>query len=171
MKVFKRYLPLLCAALLIIGSSMTVFASSLEFPSDYDPKYNYVVIKDSSKYYFVASTGNFYVNKTDGALLIDSGSNKFYTSSDMTNWKFSHASDNTTVYSGSKFEVCYSKKNIYYNDDTPFFPQPRVPVAKMAVPLGEMVQKQVGKILPVAVGCLALLIGSIVLLPRLRIFL
>lgn len=52
-----------------------------------------------------------------------------------------------------------------------FFLKPLLPVATMVQELPKVLKIQVREIVVVAVGCLALLIGSIVLLPKLRLFL
>lgn len=202
MKVFKRYLPLLCAALLIIGSSMTVFASTVvHLPSGITEKanelwngtdYDYIIFKTEEGYKFCAislencfyySNGGIYINadkyitatSTDGAVW-----------SGLSGWSSSGGCHmvtslnvDYTVITSSCDIVKFSNSGNYYrsteyikeNSTGIFFQRPPVPVAELAVPLTAKIQNQVGKILPVAVGCLALLIGSIVLLPRLRIFL
>lgn len=52
-----------------------------------------------------------------------------------------------------------------------FFLKPLLPVATMVQELPKVLKIQVREIVVVAVGCLALLIGSIVLLPKLRLYL
>lgn len=66
-----------------------------------------------------------------------------------------------STYSGGKWSV----------SDEIFFLGPERPVAQVAVELTPVIRKQTGVILIVAVSCLALLIGSLVLLPKLRLFL
>lgn len=72
----------------------------------------------------------------------------------------------------STYDVpCYTYDGeSFVKTDKVFFSRPVV-IAEVARDLPKVVQKQTGVILPIAVSCLALLIGSIVLLPRLKIFL
>ena len=169
MKMFKRFLPLLCAALLIIGSSMTVFASE---------EYPYPEELSSYKYQltFLYSTTPFSIGSDVPITVIrsDEGADR-ETFCFHGQYFYGALHDKvTTSYSNliiNDIHYVYSNHDIIDQNNKLVFQKPLEPIATLAVPVGQTVQSQVVKILPAAVGCLALLIGSIVLLPRLRSFL
>ncbi len=81
---------------------------------------------------------------------------------ELLNYPISKSSISSYVY--------YANEDIAY-DGTVFFQRTEVPAAVVARILPETVEAEVKKILAVAVGCLALVIGSMVLLPRLKLYL
>lgn len=194
-KVLKRVIPMLCATLLLLGSSITVFASSNVFhlPTDditsyagFEDGYDYVITSEDDGYhmYVIPSGGYFcYSNFSPcyGYLTCISDACIRYTSSDGSSWTLK----GPTYFTGgltlveSNYEVIASNVDVYvrnssyeYNNfDEIFFQRPPIPIVELAIPLTATIQNQTAKILPIAVGCLALLIGSITLLPRLKMFL
>lgn len=175
---YIRLLPFICATLLLLGSCMTVCASTFKFPTEYQNG-NYVVIQQNGKYFFCETDGIIY-RDLNGYLMCkvsDATYTYSYVSDNMTDWKLNNQTFGR-CFSTSQYTIIKSNVNIYTavdindtlvkDDEHLFFPQP---LARLAIPLTAEIQKQTGIILPIAVCCLALLIGSIVLLPRLRLFL
>lgn len=66
--------------------------------------------------------------------------------------------------------IYYVNEDIIDESGDVFFQRPRM-LAELAIPLTEAVQNQSTVIVPIAVGCLALLIGLTILAKKLRIFL
>lgn len=218
-KMIKRVLPLLCATLLLLGSSVTVFAheitycgQSFDFPyslsqvvsaierynrvdlSQYDIRYFVIiqegtteplqvtvyvsnkpiikrisVINDEVCHYIYTEghCGTAYYKACDGIFEF-AGSNATSSGPGSGGLK-------SVVGTSEDLIDCilYSNQNIYDENNVLFFQQP-LPVVLKAIQtaqLPEVIQGQVKTILPIAVGCLALVIGSIVLLSRLRNFL
>lgn len=172
-KKIKKWLPLLCATLLLLGSCMTVCATSMPMPDD--DRYCYCV-----KTTKIGSTTPYrvYYMRTKSVYIDDfvaTSSDVYYSEYVDGVWgnlkHFTPSSYAGITISGDT-EILYSNHDILYlNSDEIFFQQPPFPIAEMAIPLTAEIQKQTGIILPIAVGCLALVIGSIMLLPRLRNFL
>lgn len=73
---------------------------------------------------------------------------------------------NVNVYKAFK-----NSDDVYTSTSDVFFQYPEVPVARVAVELPEVVQANLRTIIPVAVFCLASLIGCLVLAKKYRIFL
>lgn len=184
---FIRWLPFICATLLLLGSSMTVFAATVyHIPSDLDVEnYNYIICTDGDKYYCYAVLNNYsfygYSNGIDNCYKTNSKSLIKWVTNDMSDW-----GDTTTVRTSSgmltfvnsngQFAVASNVDILEISESgietgKIFFQRPPVPIAELAMPLTVTVQTQTKIIVPIAVCCLALLIGSIVLLPRLRLFL
>lgn len=160
--------------------------------NDYYNKLDYVVIVSGGDYYSV-----FYSDKplysTDNGMncfpagtstiedmfKVDSGSYSTHIVNHKSTWADNYAS----AYFSSKY--VFSNYNISVVDAVRdndgkvsfsptgkvFFLKPLLPVATMVQELPKVLKIQVREIVVVAVGCLALLIGSIVLLPKLRLFL
>lgn len=187
MKMFKRFLPLLCAVLLIIGSSMTVLAASYVLPTNLPDGSNWVILQadDSTyeqygcRYYLFYCKGRIgYDKSTSQFFLLTSAGNYASETTDFTKCKNTGGGYSSIASpSDHTFKLIASNSNIYIGSykslsvtDEVFYKAPLI-VVKSAEALTGTVQAQTKMILPVAVGCLALLIGSIVLLPRLRIFL
>ena len=179
---FKLILPLLLALVLALGSCITVCAASLssfKFPKDYSGD-NYVLYSSNGRYYFSETDGTLF-HSFSGSLNLkihseaDVNASYLHTwvSDDMVSWKehsqilsacliinsYQVLKSNCYIYSADIYD------NILKDDEHLFFP---VPLARLAVPLKAEVLKQMKVILPAGVGCLALLTGSVVLLPRLR---
>ncbi len=173
----KLLLPLLLAFMLALGSCLTVCASSLPDysqvdTSKYDSEYPY--------YFFV------YYKSTDviKAVFSDQPLMFSYNSLYSIRWE---GNVSGVIVNTSNYGVSWGRPNslmqfgftvdeastIYTNYDIKNFDNTKVvffrpPLAVAAVPLKAEVLKQMKIILPVGVGCLALLTGSVVLLPRLR---
>lgn len=174
---FRLILPLLLAFVLLLGSCITVCAADFSYPDNfkslgYDVVLGYV--NNSDEYVIVTSDTSFLASQyssTNLVLCIPAGAQYhewYYTpSSSVFRDKGVKTADTTLYYQkiDSFLYVCHSSHDIYYGNGSIFF---RVPLARLAVPLKAEVLKQTKIILPVGVGCLALLTGSVVLLPRLR---
>lgn len=220
-KRLKKILPFICATLLLLGSSVTVFAAyETEIPySNYsismlkqiaidsglvddmsDYKYMTVLYSDSDMIFvYITSEPLYTVTATDSSssrLILDSELSVSYCISIGHDWVYNESTYKEYIDdSGYSFlmhcttsfftvatrstdddlrnYILYSNYDICTSDGSLFFQQPLpvVPKAIQAAQLPEVIQKQITIILPIAVGCLALVIGSIVLLPRLRNFL
>ena len=201
---FVRWLPFICATLLLLGSSMSVFAATVyHLPSDIVDKsekvfgssdYNYLIYRNEDNYYIVVipSYAVFYHDTSyQFDLWYNSSEYMIASSSDGSNWNelegyAGGAPQKANTYNSNSSKIVTSNVDVYTisanasyketswikeNSTGVFFQRPPVPIAELAIPLTATVQKQTGIILPIAVCCLALLIGSIVLLPRLKIFL
>lgn len=174
---FKLILPLLLAFVLALGNCMTVCAAGpCPYPENFDDL-GYVVILQRVDY-----PDNYTILTSDAPCTARQYSPKnlqlcFFNSTKYHEWSYvsstgvftdyglKTSSDYVIQHLGSFSSVSYSSHDIYYGDGSLFF---RSPLARLAVPLKAEVLKQTKIILPVGVGCLALLIGSVVLLPRLR---
>lgn len=173
---FKFILPLLLALMLALGSCMTVFAAGYVLPDGlFD---NWVILDlgsppptDYGRYMLITCDGKI-THLSDGSIKGDSGgkSARFYISKtlDFSNCSFAsmnYGSVTSNSSAASSTVVIDANTSVFNEDGTVFF---RVPLARLAVPLQAEIMKHLKVILPVGVGCLALLIGSVVLLPRLR---
>lgn len=180
-KIKLKYIfPLLLALMLVLGSCMTVFAaSSPPVPDDSSYSYCVEIAKKGEKtpyrvYYF--SVQPFYRN-TSGVCVRQSPMTYYY--SDYADGAWSNilfrnygsmsSSSALCFCSDADYTVLYSNHDILYEGSDKVFFHPLL-VAQARV-LPEVVMKHLKVILPVGVGCLALLTGSVVLLPRLRRFL
>lgn len=178
---FRLILPLFLALILALGSCMTVFAASSlpdysqvdisKFDSEYP--YHFFVYYESSKViqavfstqplmFRYSSSTSLYSIMLEGNVsgIIVNTSNygdSWGKANPLSQYGFS-VKDASTIYTS------YDIKN-FDNTKEVFF---RPPLAMAAVPLKAEVLKQTKVILPAGVGCLVLLIGSVVLLPRLR---
>lgn len=188
---FIRWLPFIFTTLLLLGSSMTVFATTVyHIPSDLDvDNYNYLICKDNNDTYYcyaIEKKYGFYgFSNTDGNYYCtDSKFITKWSTNDMTNWGngsysgiSSSINKNIFVSSSDGQYAVVSNIDVKETDSQGnengkiFFQRPPVPISELAIPLTATVQTQTKIIIPIAVCCLALLIGSIVLLPRLRLFL
>ncbi len=223
-KIIKRFIPLLCATLLLLGSSMTAFAFT--YPSYYtqDDLYNiyvkgggdmdrdsfdnsckdYLVVRGKNNgVYNLVLLFNFgfddtkYVYYDEDEKVIDMEYTERYRLYTET------GTDGRFYYGGyyflwdyygygcrklnveSTFDVIYSTTPIKYeNSNRIFFQMPPNQTAPgiTVTPGGTItpvqvealtgtVQEQVTVIVPIAVGCLALLVGLTILAKKLRIFL
>lgn len=159
----KYILPLLLAFVLVLGSCMTVCAATYSFPENYvDYGYNFIVNYGGNLTYWTSDKPFIVLKNASGGIM--------YFSPGCSKMRLVNEYGGHTNYSGPKEIalngfIVYSDHNIFYDDGTLFF---RVPLARLAVPLKGEIMKHLKVILPVGVGCLALLIGSAVLLPRLR---
>lgn len=172
----KFILPLLLAFVLVLGSCMTVYAADFSYPDNFESLgYDVVLgyVNNSDEYIIITSDTPLdavQYSSSNLMLCIPAGAQYhewYYTPSsglfrDMglknADSDFYYQKINSFLY------VCHSSHDIYCGNKL-FF---RAPLARLAVPLKAEVTKQITMILPVGVGCLALLIGSVVLLPRLR---
>lgn len=160
--------------------------------NDYYNKLDYVVIVSGGDYYFVFYSDKPLYSTVNGANCFPAGTHTIQHmfkvdsgaySGHIVNGKNTWADNYASAYFGSKY--VFSNYNISVVDVTKdndgkvsfsptgnvFFLKPLLPVATMVQELPKVLKIQVREIVVVAVGCLALLIGSIVLLPKLRHFL
>lgn len=164
----KYILPLLLAFVLVLGSCMTVCAASYSysFPDDYiDYGYNFIVDDNGELTYWTCDKPFIVVKNDAGGIMHFSPDCSKMRRVDEYGRRVNYSCPKEIALTGL---IVYSDHNICYRDGTIFF---RVPLARLAVPLQAEIMKHLKVILPVGVGCLALLIGSVVLLPRLRRFL
>lgn len=188
MKRLKKILPLFCAALLVLGSSMTVFASSYSFPDCFESLgYDLVFDIDGINYYFT-SNRVFSVSKcthtTYGYVYqfistSNGGSFKVFNDSECVNSFNCSASSGMSFLTMDGVPLCidsdswsllYSSYDIYFTDSEElFFQAPPAPTV-LEKSMGEL-QTQVTTsqqaITMTAILLLACLIGSVTLLPRL----
>jgi hypothetical protein len=182
---------------LCIGGSMCVFADE-HIPTSYTTEDGIVLdftrpftdkSLDSFKYYSVLYFDNgpeytFYrvylsedtplsvVETSDGSHAIsESGSYDLYFKPDGTLKYFAQptSTDSTdvkyfTYLTGNNDGVCSSCKQTVFQN-------PVIPIAQKATELPAAIAPVVERVIPVAVCCLGLLIGCLVLLPKLRMFL
>lgn len=182
-KKLKRILPFLCATLLLFGSSMTVFAQydDYPYPSDYSSLgYDVIVYCDEFGMRLYSFKVPIFVALSDDQLVLyDDGGVKMY---DNLGQVYLDTSNDTIdgytssyVFSpyGSKYKILYSSFDIkYFNSDVVFFKAPPTPIIKKSVEtLQPMIQKQAKTITTIAICCLALVIGLLVLPTKLRRFL
>ncbi len=184
-------LPLLLAFVLALGSCLTVSATEVyPYPDDFESLGYDVIIKflkfGSTDYYVITADGPC-VFFNNGKYLDSYGDRLDF--SDITKYRIYRCTNGLFSDEGIKeapyysmhhvysnkaedkehdplYSVVFSSFNIKYGNSSEIFFQ--VPLARLAVPLKAEVLKQTGIILPAGVGCLALLTGSVVLLPRLR---
>lgn len=165
---FRFILPLLLSLVLALGSCMTVFAapsSDWSFPEGYEDLGHNVVFVFGDWYYYITSEAPILVGSYNDVFSFysSSGSSLVFYSDLTPKWSVASSVNN---FPKDRFSVLYCDHDICFrNSGEVFF---RSPLARLAVPLKAEVLKQTKTILPVGVGCLALLIGSVVLLPRLR---
>lgn len=160
--------------------------------NDYYNKLDYVVIVSGGTFYSVYysdkplySTGNGANCFSAGTHTIqhlfnvDSGAYRVHIVNSEYTWSDNYVGaqfGSNFVFSNYNISVVdFAKDNDGKISFSPtgkvFFLKPLLPVATVAQELPKVVKIQVREIVVVAVGCLALLIGSIVLLPKLRHFL
>lgn len=184
MKKTKFVVAFLLVCVLSIGGAVSVFGAV-----SYGGEYMDVVASDSKMYnipYFENKNVLFLKKGTYEYLLVSPVVNNIYnesqlyilctlwqrvTSADDSSWKNSNESEFFVIpISAIDSYVYYANESLTY-DGTVFFQQTEAPVARVAVVLPEMVQAEVIPILTIVIGGLALLIGSMVLLPKLKLFL
>lgn len=186
---FRFILPLLLAFVLALGSCLTVSATeAYPYPDDFESLGYDVIVRflkfGRPDYYVITADGpcvfvnrgmpsdsyDDYLDFSDiTKYRIYSYENGTFSDSGITEASYyqkHHVSTNKDDGHSPHYSVVFSSFNIKYAGSSEIFF--RVPLARLAVPLKAEVLKQTKTILPVGVGCLALLIGSAVLLPRLR---
>lgn len=183
-KIIKRFIPLLCATLLLLGSCLTVCASSYVLPSSL---FNNWVIVDLGESYLERYSVRYMLITSDNAIVYDADTEqvtvvnsdslvtKFYSSATLDFSSVSSSALYKSVATNDDYSptILHANNNVCYGTshgatDEVFF---WLPIALLSTPLTEVVQNQTATILPIAVGCLALLIGSTILVKKLRIFL
>ena len=176
MKKLKKLFFVLLTGIMILGGSVACLADT-SYPSVDEIKlqYNYYFILYASSndtYYLFNSdvpliyTGNSVLKPSNGTFSYEN----FIYSDDV--WKSVSKSSNVpSVSFGKTDEFLFSNYDILNKDGSVFFYTEVIPVAKVAEQLPEVVRKQTEIILPIVIGGLALLIGSLTLLPKLRNFL
>lgn len=178
---FRLILPLLLAFVLALGSCMTVCAAS-SLPdysqvdiSKYDSEYPYhfFIYNDSVKRITVIFSTHpllFKYNRDSDIYTVewsgDVNGISVQTSDYGETWGKASPISRNSFFSSKDVSTIYTTYDIKDYDTGKVFFHP--PLAMAAVPLKAEVLKQMKIILPVGVGCLALLTGSVVLLPRLR---
>lgn len=159
---------------------------------DFYKKYDYVLITHGSDYYSIFYSDKPLYSTKDGYNCFPSGTNAISDmfnvvsggySQHIVNSEITWSKTSVSAFFGSDY--IFSNYNISVVDWTKdnegnitlspsgevFFLKPLLPVATMVQELPKVLKIQVREIVVVAVGCLALLIGSLVLLPKLRHFL
>lgn len=183
MKKTKFLVAFLLLCVLSIGGAVNVFAFTLyegEYMDLYIGDATYTAPKVGGNYLFLryGNTGTYYmfdnpsiveVRKSDSGDCVAIG---FKTMYQKLGEKWSivpGANTNLELQSALSLYAC----NVDLKDSsgTVVFPKTEVPVVLAARVLPEKIAGEVKMITIVAVGCLALLIGSIVLLPKLKRFL
>lgn len=176
---FRFILPLLLALMLALGSCMTVCAAS-SLPdysqvdtSKYDSEYPYHFFTYSYTKInaFFSSQPLMFKYREDSdiyLIVIPSGAEciTVQTSDYGASWGKAYGLGNNSYITSQDVSTIYTTYDIKDSDTGKVFFRP--PLVLAAVPLKAEVLKQTKVILPAGVGCLALLIGSAVLLPRLR---
>lgn len=160
--------------------------------NDYYNKLDYVFIVSGGTYYSVCYSDKPLYSTVNGGNCFPAGTHTIEHmfkvdsgaySGHIVNGKNTWSDNYTSAFFGSKY--VFSNYNISVVDAVRdndgkvsfsptgkvFFLRPLLPVATVAQELPKVLRIQVREIVVVAVGCLALLIGSIVLLPKLRLFL
>ena len=153
-------------------------------------EFNYIIFKSDSEYHFYAipiESCFYYYSpyvRTNANNFITAVSSDGSTWDDLSGWYGSGGY--RSIYEYSDIEIVTSSVDIYTfsnpsmsyrttsyiaeNSTAIFFQRPPVPIVELAISLTKTVQKQTATILPIVVGCLALLIGSLILVPKLKIF-
>lgn len=160
--------------------------------NDYYKKYDYVVIVSGSGYYSIYYTDKPLYSTKEGYNCFPSGTHAYQDLFQVKSDGYrQHIINSDSTWSDASCcaqfgaNYIFSNYNISVVDATSdndgkvsfsptgevFFLKPLLPVATVAQEIPKVVKIQVREIVVVAVCCLALLIGSIVLLPRLRHFL
>lgn len=177
---FRFILPLLLVFVLALGSCMTVCAASSlpdysqvdtsKYDSEY-PYYYFVYYESSKVIMAVFSTQPLMFKYFDSNLYLIAWSGDVKgitvnTSDYGASWGTAYPISSYFGFTLEELSTIYTTYDIKDCDTGKVFFRP--PLVLAAVPLKAEVLKQVKVILPVGVGCLALLTGSVVLLPRLR---
>lgn len=181
---FKLWLFAVIITMIFVLGRITAHADELEFEFDTaENMYHYYVV-------FYTADG-YYMYSTDKAMRWDGESGKlymmggtkyrYYRSADGKKWTENTsvsgtAMDYQNVITASpdttKESIAYSSYDIPADDGSVFFSLQLQAVVKTATPhLITLIKRNLTVILPVAVGCLALLVGSVILPTKLRIFL
>lgn len=163
---------------LCIGGTTTIFASDSEprsitlsdgfmlknIPSTSD---KFLIIKQNNGYYLVYYDFDFVPDLADLSSSKCSFSCLYKTKDGLS---FVQQGVNDFHYILAMGELIYSTDDIYCTDGSVFFRVPVDPIMSVQE-LPEKIIAQIKIILSIAIGGLALLIGSIVLLPKLKKFL
>ncbi len=179
----KFIVAFLLVCVLSMGGAVSVFADTaysgdyMQITASFTSSGVYNVPKTASPYLFLRYDdlqGDHYyfiVNPTN----VNSLDNGFYTSVSGTIYKVSGpwvlSSSDSVKITSSYIKGYVSTQNLYNSSGTLVFQRTEVPTAVVARILPETVEAEVKKILVVAVGCLALVVGSMVLLPKLKLYL
>ena len=159
----------------------------------YGQYHNWVVLFSDKPVYFISGTSNGFTRVSGSTYGTFFYRGRFDGDGNISGFALDHKWDYVTTsrntgYSGLPSQAVYSnydvrvvKQDVVSNDDGStsvvfnstndiFFSRPKV-VAEAAVEIPKLVATETKTILPVAIGGLALLIGCLVLLPKLRNFL
>lgn len=183
MKKTKFIVAFLLLCVLSIGGAVNVFAFTLyegEYANLYIGDTTYTAPKVGGNYLFLryGNTGTYYmfdnpsiveVRKSDSGDCVVIG---FKTMYQKLGEKWSivpGANTNLELQSALSLYAC--NVDLKDSSDAVVFPKTEVPVVLAARVLPERVAGEVKTILTIAIGGLALLIGSMVLLPKLKLFL
>lgn len=183
MKKLKKILPILCACLLLFGSTLSVSAAeSYPIVLDDMKKFDcFVLFKNGGSYYFYGfDNGKFHID-SDNYLSwqgVDNETTKYYVYTTQSgSWSKSHSEQSITAdkrrlcqYDDRYLTFYLCSNDVYNSTGTLVFQRP-LPIGALAKPLTGVVQSQTKVILTTAVVCLALLTTLFLLSKKLRIFL
>lgn len=191
MKKLKKFLPILCACMLLFGSTLTVSATESEYDvssfntlkytvifdriitsdSGVGHSYNYIISSDKPIY--TDTTGKTYYISAGATVItyIKFGAGFIADSSKYSGGSSSVMSSETAYESGFQLKIYCADYDIYDSEGNLVFLSPLPPVERSLVQMEAEIQKQTQVILITAVACLALLITLFLLSKKLRIFL
>lgn len=202
----KKWLPLLCAVVMVLGSSMTVFASvttTTNHTVDYgystiddiknvdvsalsklcrlqgsmsssEEDYTHLLVIDSTTHYDLYLSSTPYVYSITGGYVYNSGGSYvhlYYYTAEQCDKGESVGVPNKCSYtfqSAMTDKIYVFNETVYNTEGNVFF---QIPLVTMAKVLPEMIATQAVPVVMIAICCLALVIGSTVLVPRLRRYL
>lgn len=184
MKFLKFIIPTIVLSLtLLFGFSEKAYAyssdeeainSAVQFAEDRN--YQYYFIADQGGFYYLwIGNSPVYVKQLNPDFMLGSAGTAYlyYAYSSDTVWKSN--GQYSSYWTAFNTRIVYSNYDIINQvDGTVFFsaPKPPQPLAQAVTELPGMITPTVKMITVVAVSCLALLVGSIILLPKLvRLFL
>lgn len=195
MKKIKKWIPLLCTTLLLLCNCLTVCASDSDgsYPSDYE-SLGYDIVMTFDNTYVLLTTDVPLIVDTSSFSSMSYGPFYGFTNLDKSyNYRI-YTTSNGLYGSGSKnasewltehkyqrftqhYTFCSSNYDVYHYNNTSgqmvgvFFHKPLTVMERSVVEMNQTIQNQLQIIIPIALSCLALLIGSLTLLPRLRMYL
>lgn len=182
-KKIKVFLMVLLGVL-CIGGTTAVFASSktvdldgysLRLPESVNNSDYIILYQTSGMYYLVPDVSKVVIQDNGGSALIYNDSKTYYSfyngASDWT-CKSGVSYSNGSTWFGSIVSMSYYCERDFYDvDDNLVFRRVVVSPIRAVKHLPAVILPQIQTILPIAIGGLALLIGSITLLPKLKKFL
>ena len=181
MKKTKFLVAFLLVCVLSIGGAVVVFAGT-NYEGEYMDVYiddtaysapkvegDYLFLRYSSIWYMFDSPNIVEVRRSDTGDSVVIGFKAMYSKSGEKWSVIQGINTNLGLKSALEFYACST--DLKDSSGTMVFPKTEVPITRAAMVLPAEIAGAVKTITIVAVGCLALLIGSITLLPRLKTFL